>query len=214
MTNEAKPSRKILTLSNILFGMLCLVGMVPGIIFYNQMPQQLPIHWNVHNQPDNFAPKQFVIFGLPLIMFVFHLICCIIENVKGTKTNPKQINTAVQLILPLITIILECVTIMYEMDMLTDIGLICCLIMAVIFIFMGNYLPKTQPNLTLGIKFPWTIRNEDVWHKTHRLAGWMMVFGGIIIIIAAFFKAYFLCVAIMLTAIFVPVIYSYVISKK
>lgn len=212
MKNET--SRKILTRSDILFSLLCLVGMIPGLIFYKQMPDSLPIHWNINNQPDNFAPKPFVIFGMPAIMMVLNLLCCIIGNTKGSETNPKPVKTIVRLIIPIIVIVIESITVMYAMDMLTDIGLICCLLVGIIFIFMGNYLPKTQPNLIFGIKFPWTVSNEDVWHRTHRLAGWMTVLGGIIVIIAAFLGAYYVSLAAMFIALIVPTVYSYVISVK
>lgn len=207
-------SRKILTKTDVATGLLCLIGMVPGLIFYNKMPEQLPINWDMNNQPHQFASKPFVIFGLPLIMTAFHLLCWAIENTHGSRTNPKPVKTILHLILPAITIVLESITVMYVMDMLTDIGLICCLIIGIIFIFMGNYLPKTQPNRTFGIKLPWTIYNEDVWHRTHRLAGYMMVLGGIIIIIAAFLSGYYVCLTAMFAAIIVPTVYSYVISPK
>lgn len=214
MKNKPDTSRKILKLSDILFGLLCLVGIIPGLIFYSQMPSPLPIHWNINNQPDSFAPKPFVIFGLPIIMMAFHLLCCAVDNTKGSGSNPKPIQTIARLIIPVITIILESVTVMYVMDMLTDIGLICCLIIGIIFILIGNYLPKTQPNYTFGIKLPWTVCNEDVWHRTHRLAGWITVLCGIIVIIAAFFSAYYVCAAAIFVVIIVPTVYSYVISVK
>ena len=214
MKNDVKGSRKVLTLRDILFGLLCLVGMVPGLIFYSRLPDPLPIHWDINNQPNGFAPKPFVIFGLPLIMFAFHLLCCAIDSIKSNDTTPQAIRTLTRLIIPVITIILESITVMYVADMLTDIGLICLLIVGILFILMGNYLPKTQPNQTFGIKFPWTYYNEDVWHRTHRLAGWMTVLGGVIIIITAFLGAYYVSLAAAFIALIVPVVYSYVISIK
>lgn len=207
-------SKKILTKTDIVTGLLCLIGMIPGLIFYNKMPPQLPINWNVNNQPNHFAPKPFVIFGLPLIMTALHLLCWTIENKFGSRTNPKPVKTILHLIFPVITIVLESITVMYVMDTLTNIGLICCLIVGIIFIFMGNYLPKTQPNYTFGIKLQWTIYNEDVWRRTHRLAGYMMILGGIIIIISAFLSVYYVCITAMFAAIIVPTVYSYVISRK
>ena len=75
-------------------------------------------------------------------------------------------------------------------------------------------MPKTRPNLTFGIKLPWTVTNEEVWHKTHRLAGWLMVLGGIITIAAAFLNAYLICLFVITLAIIIPVIYSYIIGKR
>lgn len=210
-----KSSKKILTKADIITGLLCLLGIIPGLVCYNRLPNQIPIHWDINNQPNSYAPKNFAIFVLPLIMIVLHLICCIGENsIKSSAINPRPVKWIVRMIIPTITIVLQCVTVMFVLNMMTDIGLVCCLIMGVIFILLGNYLPKTRPNLTFGIKLPWTITNEEVWSKTHRLGGWLMVFGGIIIIPAAFFGAYIICVAAMIIAVVIPIAYSLVISRK
>lgn len=210
INNEYK---KILTKGDIFTGLFCLVGMIPGLIYYNRLPDNIPIHFDINNQPNNYAPKLFVVIGLPLIMLAFHLLCCAIAHKTENNTNPKPVETIVRLIIPIITIVLEFATIMYTMELFTDIGLICLIIVGISLIFMGNYLPKTRPNRTFGIKLPWTLNNEDVWYKTHRLAGWTMVLGGIIVIITAFLNVY-VCIAAMFAAIIVPIVYSLIISRK
>lgn len=208
-------SKKIFTKADLLTGLLCLLGMVPGLVCYNRMPAQVPIHFNIHNQPDDYASKNFVIFVMPLLMILLHLICCGAENVSdSSKSNPKQVKWLVRLIIPTITMVLECITVMFVLEKLTDIGLICISMIGVLMILLGNYMPKTRPNLVFGIKLPWTVTNEEVWHKTHRLAGWLMVLGGIITIAVAFLNAYLVCIFVITIVIMIPIIYSYIISKK
>lgn len=210
-----KNTKKILTKSDLFTGLLCLLGMIPGLVCYTRLPARIPIHFDINNQPDDYASKNFVIFLMPLLMILLHLICCGAENVSdSSKSNPKQVKWIVRLIIPTITIIMECITVMFVLEMLTDIGLICLLMIGVLMILLGNYMPKTRPNLTFGIKLPWTVTNEEVWRKTHRLAGWLMVLGGIITIAAAFLNAYLICIAVISVAIIIPVVYSYIISKK
>lgn len=211
MKNESK---KILTKGDIITGLFCLVGMIPGLIYYNRLPRHIPIHFDVNNQPNSYASKPFVVFALPLLMLAFHILCCVIDHKTDNGTNPKSVGIIVRMIIPVITIVLETITVMYVMELFTNIGLICCIIIGVLFIVMGNYLPKTRPNRTFGLKLPWTICNETVWHKTHRLAGWIMVIGGIIVIITAFLNAYYVCIAAILAAIIVPIAYSLIISRK
>ena len=61
-----KDSMKVLIISVI----VCLLPMVLGIILYDKLPEQMPIHFTINNQPDNYAPKNFALFGIPTIMAI------------------------------------------------------------------------------------------------------------------------------------------------
>jgi len=54
--------------------------------------------------------------------------------------------------------------------------------LGLLFILMGNYLPRLPRNFFFGIRTPWTIASERVWKKSHRVGGWLFVIGGISII--------------------------------
>ena len=91
--------------------------------------------------------------------------------------------------------------------------MICFVLLGIIFVILGNYLPKAKQNYTFGYKIPWTLNSEENWNKTHRLAGWLMVIAGIILIINAFFL--FEWVVMVLAAVaLAPVVYSYILYKK
>ena len=57
--------------------------------------------------------------------------------------------------------------------------------MGITYIIIGNYLPKTRQNYTIGFKLPWTYANEENWNKTNRLSGVINIVIGILIIINA-----------------------------
>ena len=84
------------------------------------------------------------------------------------------------------------------------------------FIVIGNYLPKARQNYTIGIKIPWTLSDEDNWNRTHRLAGYLWMIGGIFLIIGALtgFVKINLVLAIILLMILVPCIYSGVLYNR
>jgi uncharacterized membrane protein len=89
-----------------------------------------------------------------------------------------------------------------------------CVILGVMFMIIGNYLPKCKQNYTMGIKIPWTLDNEDNWNKTHRLAGFLWVIGGVAMVVNAFIGSEWSILVISVVMVFVPMIYSYLYFKK
>ena len=84
-----------------------------------------------------------------------------------------------------------------------------------IFVILGNYLPKCRQNFTMGYRLPWTLNDEDNWNKTNRLAGYVMVLGGILIIIMSFFDLAFWAVILFVGAILIiPSVYSFLLYRK
>jgi len=83
-----------------------------------------------------------------------------------------------------------------------------------VFVFIGNMMPKVKSNFFVGIKTPWSLSNTEVWNKTHRLVGYLFFFGGLLIILIAFFLreyALFITLAVIVAVMTIlPVIMSYV----
>ena len=88
----------------------------------------------------------------------------------------------------------------------------------VLFVFLGNMLPKVKSNFFMGIRTPWTLSNSVVWNKTHRLAGFLWFFGGFLIIALSFFArdtALFVIFLIIIAIItLIPVVMSYIWYQK
>jgi uncharacterized membrane protein len=86
-----------------------------------------------------------------------------------------------------------------------------------LFIVLGNYLTRVEPNWFVGIRTPWTLSSDAVWRKTHRTGGWLMVIGGFVVASLAFLPhtAFLplLISAIVLMAV-IPVVQSYVLWKR
>ncbi len=92
------------------------------------------------------------------------------------------------------------------------------LIMPMLFLFLGNYISKLQPNYFVGVRTPWTLENEQVWIKTHRVTGRIWVGSSLAVLLLALvfnqsFPEWVLLVYILLIAA-VPLVYSFMISKK
>ena len=100
------------------------------------------------------------------------------------------------------------------MGQVMHIELIMPLFMGVLFVVIGNLLPKMRQSYTMGIKLPWTLNNEENWNKTHRLAGKLWVGGGIVIMATAFLGSFWIMIGILTLMVIVPTVYSYCLYKK
>lgn len=85
------------------------------------------------------------------------------------------------------------------------------------FIVIGNYLPKCKRNSTIGIKVPWAVENDENWNATHRFGGKLWVAGGAIIIASGLLPGMvmvpILCAVITILAV-APIAYSYRYYRK
>ncbi|MCD6453745.1 MAG: SdpI family protein, partial [Candidatus Aminicenantes bacterium] len=91
------------------------------------------------------------------------------------------------------------------------------ILIGVLFVFLGNYLPGIKPNYFVGIRTPWTLENETVWRKTHRVGGWSFVLIGILIIFSVFLPASWSTTVLLIlvcAVAFFLVLYSYILWWK
>ncbi len=199
----------------ILTSIVILIPIIIGMILWNELPDTIATHWGVDNEANGFSSKAFAVFGMPVILLAIHWVC-----VFGTKLDPKHkdINpkmlTLVLWICPAISILMNTVVYLTALGREIKVGFIVIMFMGLLFIVIGNYLPKCKQSRTLGIKLPWTLKSEENWNKTHRFAGPLWVIGGIVIIATAVFESPVIFTAILAVMIISPMVYSYLYYEK
>lgn len=204
--------------TRILTSIACLVPIIPGLLLWDQLPDQLVIHWNAAGEPDSYGPKALVVFGFPLLMCGLNLF------LQGMQKNDPQIGNAPRSlrllsiwIIPVLSLILVPVTLLSGIGVEMPVTVIISLLLGIIFIGVGNYLPKSKQNSSFGIRLPWTLAHEENWNRTHHLAGYLWILGGGLLILGAFlpssgFLPILVVVLILITGI--PFAYSYMLNKK
>ena len=199
----------------ILTSLITLLPILIGIILWDQLPESLPTHWNVSGNIDGWSSKTFVVFALPFIMLAMHLFVIILTLADPKRQNhPGKMLHIVYWLTPVLSVVLTAVT--YYTGMGKDIPMetIAPTITGILFIALGNYMPKCRQNYTIGVKLPWTLNSEENWNKTHRLAGWVFVFGGTVITVLGFFGLTWPLLAVLPILIIVPSVYSYILYRK
>jgi uncharacterized membrane protein len=198
--------------------LMFIISFIICLGFYNELPQELPTHFNINNEADSFASKNMALFGINAFMVLVYLLCYMITNRDPKRYNQgdKALNV-VLIIIPAISILTTSLVISYGLGNRPSIDFWISGVISIMFILIGNYLPKTKRNYTIGIKLPWTLASDYVWEKTHRMAGYLWILGGLLSLISLFiFKNYVSVIfpTIILVIVIVPIIYSYLIYKK
>lgn len=208
--------KKVLEKIDIVTTLICLAPVIVGAFIYNKLPNEIATHFNVNFEPDGFSPKWFALFGLPVFMAVVQLVSCVISKISGKENvNNKKMMLLVKMIIPIINFVVYGAIVGYSLGVLKDVGFIMMGILAIFFIVVGNYMPKIRQNGVLGVRTSWTLQNEEVWNKTHRFCGKLWVLTGVVLFLLSFFDCFMISlILILLSTVFVPLIYSYEVYKK
>ena len=199
----------------IITTLVMLLPMVVGLLLWQQLPEQIPSHWGIHGEVDGWTDKTTTVFGFPALMIALHWLC-----VLASSADPKSKNyhaSMIRLVLwicPGISLLVNSLVSTAALGYSFDIQLILPLFEGVLFIIVGNLLPKCRQSYTLGIKLPWTLNNEENWNKTHRLTGKVWVGGGVIILATAFLGSFWIMIGTTLAMVIIPTIYSYCLYRK
>lgn len=195
--------------------LVILIPMLIGCLLWKQLPSAVITHWGVNNEANGFSSKAFAVFGMPAILAALHLFCIVM-----TAADPKQKNIGAKplglvfWIIPSITLLIFSIIYASAMGVQVNVGFFVILLIGVLFILLGNLLPKTKQNYTFGLKLPWTLNNPENWQHTHRFAGWCMVLAGIIIMLTAYWHNPWIFFGILLLAVLAPVVYSFIYYKR
>lgn len=200
----------------IITSILIVLPILIGLVLWNQLPEQVATHFGYGGEPNGWSSKAFAVAGLPLFLLAIHWIC---TYVTGTDPRydkyPEKMKKIVLWICPVISWIGSVGIYGNALGMdLSNMDFWMSLLLGVVFVVVGNYLPKVKQNYYLGIKLPWTYASEDNWNKTHRLGGKVWVIGGLLLLVNAFLKIKYFEIVIFVAMIFIPTIYSYLYSKK
>lgn len=186
-----------------------------GLILWKELPETITTHFGADNTPNGWSSKAFAVLGLPLIILAFHWMCILITSADPKKKNiPHKAMNIVLWICPATSLLVNTIIYAYTLNNEIKIGFITILFMGILFIALGNYLPKCKQNYSFGIKISWTLNDEENWNKTHRLAGKLWVMGGALICATAVFENPIVFAVILTVMTVVPCAYSYKLHKN
>ncbi len=204
-------------LKEAIIWMLIAVPFVYYAILYKDLPSQIPIHFDVHGNPDNFASKSgywWILASSIIGVYLLMLAIPLIDPKKRISQMGNKYYILKLLVVGLIAII-NVFSIYAAANPGINLKMFILVILGVVFLLLGNYMPAFKPNYFIGIRTPWTLESEEIWRKTHRMGGWIWSITGILTIILALTNIHPIIVfGMIMLAAFIPVIYSFVLYLK
>lgn len=194
----------------ILTSVVCLLPILLGIALWQQLPETMAIHFNIHNEPDNFASKGFVVFALPCLMVFFQIVSCLAVDFNSKiRGEQKKIELVSKWITPVVTVVLYIATLGYGMGWKLDIRMIAAVLVGGMLLVTGNYLPKLNYVKNYHL-------DTDTARKINRFVGFETVILGILFLLSIFLPpvATVVCVCLLIPCIVIGVIYGVVTGKS
>ena len=192
-------------------------------VIWGSIPDTVPLHYNLHMQPDKTGPKSSLFMVALLLAGVSLLAYLLMKNVhridplRYAKTSPAGFGRLALVIVVFITILNLLIVVASSSRGHHSLKLM-QLVLGLLFVFIGNYLPSLKPNYFAGFRLPWTLSNENNWRQTHQLAGKLWFWGGLVLAIAGIFipsevwTPVFVASIIILSLI--PCVYSYRLFER
>ena len=209
----------------VLFYVLILIGIpfIYAAYLYPSLPKIIPTHFNIKGEADGFGSKDSIYLG-PSIMGIASLFTYFfLTYIK--KIDPKrseQMEDGLFQKFGFFTVLfltaLSMVILYATSHQGISIEKLLFPMMGLAFAGIGLYMPKLKQNYFAGFKLPWTLDNVDNWNATHKIAGKVWLYGGVIQFFAglvfssvASFVIFFIAMVVM---VLVPTIYSYRMFKN
>lgn len=215
MIDMIKKNRGKLIISSIVI----LLPMLAGLILWNELPDRLASHWNFGGEADRWGGRVFEVFVVPCIILVIHWVCILISFADlGNRNQNGRLWKLTFWICPALSLYVS--GIMYSVALGMDgmgIQSVTMAFFGLLFIIIGNYMPKCRQNRTIGIKVVWTLRSEENWNRTHRFCGKLWAACGVIFMLSVFLPQAVKMIILPLSfvpAIIAPFIYSFVFYRK
>ena len=185
------------------------------LVNWSVLPDRLPVHFDGNGEPNGYGSKLVFIF-LPLGLYLLLIVVPFIDPRKSNYELFSSTYFKIRIILSAFLGLLNTVVIYNELHGISKIGSFVPISVFILFTLLGIYMGNISPNYFVGIKVPWTLNNDEVWIRTHKLAGKLWFWGGILGIVSLFFvkNAALVMLPIIIVITVVPIVYSYIIYQK
>ncbi len=183
------------------------------------MPAKMASHWNIRGEVDNYISKFWGLFLMPFISIGMFLLFILIPKMDPLKANIEKFRKYFDRFIILIILFLfylYLLTIFWNFGNKFSMNQVLPPAFGILLFYCGILIENAKRNWSIGIRTPWTLSNEKVWEKTHRLGGKLFKMVGIIALFGIFFPnyAFFLVLVPAILVVIYTIVYSYFEYRK
>ena len=206
--------------TDIIAVLVVLATLVHLIIAYPSLPAEVVTNWGLNGDVEYSSKSTlWFLWAINAGMIPMFFIVPKIDPKGKSYAKVDGFYTYFRLIIVVFLALMMEITILSANDPYRfNVGKIAVIGISLLFIFIGNYLPKCKQSFTMGIKTMWTLSDERVWNKTHRLGGILFVISGFVMLVASLFfgeKVMFIVTMVAgVGTVVITTVYSYILYRK
>ena len=200
---------------------LAVVAAAGSLVVYDRLPEQITVHWDLAGNPNGSMSRPIGAFITPVILLVAWAAMRAAPAIDPRRENYERFGAAYDivvaaLLLPVFAMhfFLLAVALGYPVP----IARLAPALMGPVLVVVGNVMPRARSNFMFGIRTPWTLSNDRVWARTHRLAGYTMTAAGLVLTLSAAFASIKSLQAVIISAVVAalvaPAAYSYFTFRR
>ena len=200
--------------------LVILAAVAFSIAVYGRLPERMPVHWDLHGQVNGYGSRAQGAFFLPGVMVAIWLLMRFLPRIDPRRANyAKFADTYDLLVNSLVALfaVMHVALIGAALGWPVSMERVGPALIGLQFIILGNALPRARPNWWFGIRTPWTLSNDRVWTRTHRVGGYLLAGAGVVLLVAAAIPSawtFALGVTAAIAAGFGSLVYSYFAWKQ
>lgn len=200
--------------------LIILVTLAFTLAVYSRLPERMPMHWGLNGEVNRYGSRVEAAFLLPGVMVVVWLLLRFLPRIDPRRANYAKFSDTYDLLVNSLVVLFA---VMHMALLGTALGWhismqrLAPTLVGLQFLILGNALPRARPNWWFGIRTPWTLSNDRVWMRTHRVGGYLLAGAGVVLLIAAALPSiwtFALGTAAVVLAAFGSLIYSYFAWKQ
>ncbi|GKS10453.1 hypothetical protein YDYSY3_14530 [Paenibacillus chitinolyticus] len=215
MTNAIRKTARW-TWKDTLLLIIAAAPILYAIGVYGKLPELMAVHFGTGGEANGYQSKGSFLILMSALNLALPLLMKWPPSLDPKRNNYEKFQGFYDLLRILVTVLLSGV---FFIIILTNLGydvpinFWVPLGVGALWMVIGNYMGRARPNYTFGIRTPWTLADEEVWRRTHRMAGPIWMLAGIVFIGVSLFPsivpAWFGIVVILLSVL-VPTLYSFI----
>jgi len=196
--------------------LLAMVGMAAW--YYAALPDPLPTHWNLAGEVNGWTAKPWGVWLLPVIAAGTFAVLVLLPAIspRGFRLDSaRRVYDIVVFAFVAFMTVIQWVMFQAALGRGPGVNRIVPALVGLLFIILGNYLGKFPKNFFIGIRTPWTLASDEVWNRTHRLAGWLFMLAGAVMLASGLTGLnHAVFVGVIVVAALVPVVYSLILYRR
>ncbi|EFB76312.1 SdpI family protein [Subdoligranulum variabile] len=177
----------------LLLAAVCVLNFAAHLYFYPSLPDIVPTHWGFDGQANGWGPKSSTLF-ICIIPLALLILLAVIPKIDPRAQNYEKFEKIYRGFVIGIIVFMCGITWLTELTVYNVlpgssnlVSVLVCGGLGVLFIALGNYMPRIKQNYTFGCKTPWALNDEHNWNRTQRMGGIVFVVIGIAMLVATLF---------------------------